>query len=204
MQEPQKDRRYADAIAKAWDDLKIRDSQSLANSSGGYIQGGDLRIRHLNKEAILSLDSGELKWSDGSEMEGDFKVVLLHYLQNADGKLDGQWISYREFEGGNLYYSVFHGRAIIPLIKNFGDDPEALLKAGEKLAGKIVKRGDASLDFLFFPYLLVNVAVWKGDDEVPSSANILFDSATRRILPAEDLAHLAADLVHALLSTNVH
>jgi hypothetical protein len=194
------DRRFADAIAKALADLKTRDPISLSESSGGQLKGNKLWIRHLNKEAVLNLESGELQWSDGLEMEGDFKVVLLHYLQKADARLDAQWISYRELEGGALYYSVFQGRAIAPLIKHFGDNPETLLGIASKLGGKVVKRGDASIDFPFFPFLLVNVTIWKGDDEVPSSANILFDGATRRILPAEDVAHLAADLVHAILA----
>lgn len=201
MQGAPADRRFADAIAKAWDDLKTRDSPSLAESSGGRLVGKELWIRHLNSEAVLDPDSGELRWADGSEMEGDFKVVLLHYLQKADGRIDGQWISYRELEGGALYYSVFQGRAIIPLIKSFGERPEVLLESAEKLGGKAMKRGDASVDFPFFPFLLVNVTIWKGDDEVPSSANILFDGATRRILPAEDVAHLAADLIHAILAS---
>lgn len=202
MAEGLQDRRFSDAIAKAWEGIKALDPTSLAASSGGKLQGGTLTIRHLAKEVALDMGSGELKWSDGSEMEGDFKVVLLHYLLKADGKIDGQWISYRELEGGALYYSVFQGRAIIPLVRSFGDDPGALLTGGEKLGGKPVKRGDASVDFLFFPYLLINVTVWKGDDEVPSSANIMFDGATRRILPAEDVAHLSADLVHELIASN--
>lgn len=200
MQAAPSDRRFVDAIAKALADLKTRDPSSLVKSSGGQLNGRELRIRHLNKEASLDLDSGELRWSDGSEMEGDFKVVLLHYLQKADGRLDGQWISYREIEGGALYYSVFQGRAIVPLVKNFGENPEALLNVAGKLGATVIKRGDASIDFPFFPYLLVNVTIWKGDEEVPSSANILFDGATRRILPAEDVAHLAADLIRAILS----
>jgi hypothetical protein len=195
------DRRFADAITKAWDDLKTHDFPSLAESSGGRLVGKELWIRHLTREAVLNLDSGELRWADGSEMEGDFKVVLLHYLQKADGRIDSQWISYRELEGGALYYSVFQGRAIIPLIKSFGERPEVLLKCAEKLGGEVTKRGDASVNFPFFPFLLVNVTIWKGDDEIPSSANILFDGATRRILPAEDVAHLAADLIHAILSS---
>jgi len=189
------DRRYFDAISKAWNDLKDRDPNSLATSSGGELKGRRLEVRILERTAVLNLDSGEIGWSDGTEMKGDLKVVLMHYLQNAYGKLEGNLVSYRELEGGNLYYSVFQGRAIMPLVKIFGDVPEKLSEKSAKFQGKQVKRGDVSIDFLFFPYLLVNITIWKGDDEVPSSANVLFDGAVIKTLPAEDVAHMAGDLV---------
>ena len=189
------DRRYFDAISKAWNDLKDRDPNSLATSSGGELKGRQLEVRILERTAVLNLDSGEIGWSDGTDMKGDLKVVLMHYLQNAYGKLEGNLVSYRELEGGNLYYSVFQGRAIMPLVKTFGDVPEKLIEKSAKFQGKQVKRGDVSIDFLFFPYLLVNITIWKGDDEVPSSANVLFDGAVIKTLPAEDVAHMAGDLV---------
>jgi hypothetical protein len=193
------DKRYVDAIAKAWEDLKSRDPAQLAANSGGELSGRNLMIKILQREAVLNLDSGDIRWSDGTEMKGDFKVILLHYLQNTKGRLEGKLVSYREIEGGNLYYSVFQGRAIIPLVKTFGDAPEKLLENASKLNGKPVKRGDASVDFLFFPYLLVNATLWKGDDEVPSSANVLFDAAVVGVLPAEDVAHLSGDLVQLII-----
>lgn len=193
------DRRYVDAIAKAWGDLKGRDPKALAASSGGELRGRELTVKLLERSAVLNLDSGDIRWSDGSEMKGDLKVVTMHYLQNSYGKLEGNLVSYRELEGGNLYYSVFQGRAIIPLMKTFGDYPEKLLEKSSKFEGRAVKRGDASVDFLFFPYILVNLTIWKGDDEVPSSANVLFDGAVLKTLPAEDVAHMAGDMVQWII-----
>ena len=195
MQGAPTDRRYVDALAKAWNALKERDPAELASSSGGELRGRELLVRLLNKTVVLNLDTQDIRWSDGTDIKGDLKVVLLHYLEKAEGKLAGNVVSYRELEGGNLYYSVFQGRAILPLIKNFGESPEKLIEKSAKLDGKVVKRGDASVDFLFFPYVLVNATIWKGDDEVPSSANVLFDGAILKTLPAEDVAHLAGDLV---------
>jgi len=189
------DRRYVDALAKAWNALKERDPAELASSSGGELRGRELLVRLLNKTVVLNLDTQDIRWSDGTDIKGDLKVVLLHYLEKAEGKLEGKPASYREIEGGNLYYSVFQGRAIMPIIKHFGENPEKLLEKAAKFGGAPVKRGDVSVDFLFFPYMLVNITIWKGDDEVPSSANVLFDAAVLKTLPAEDVAHMAGDLV---------
>lgn len=193
------DRRYSDSIAKSWEELSSRDLAELSELSGGTLDGRRLKLKVLADTVILDFDSREILWEDGRNVEQELQVVLLHYIIRAEGKIDGKWISYRDIEGGNLYYSVFHGRALRPLISTFGEEPEKLVNAGLRLGGTKVQRGDGSVDLYFFPFALINVTAWKGDDEVPSNANILFDSATGRMLPAEDLAHLSADLVHALI-----
>ena len=156
----------------------------------------------LNDTLTSDFETRKIAFSDGRAVEEDIQVLLLHYLTRAEGKIDGTWCSYRDIEGGNLYYSVFQGRALRPLIREFGESPERLLKAGTLLGGTETRRGDASVDLRYFPYALVNVTIWKGDEEVPSNANILFDSAISRILAAEDLAHLSADLVEKLIAAS--
>lgn len=190
--------RYIAAIAKAFVELKARDIESVASNSGGVVSGTELRVAVLDRTALVDTDVGTVRWDDGTEPEDTLKVILLHYLLGADGRIDGEWMSFREFESGNLYYSVFHGRALVQLISAFGSNPSRLAAASVKLGGTRVERGDASFDFLFFPYLRMNVTIWRGDDEVPASANILFDAAASRILGAEDLAHLAEDIAETL------
>ena len=190
--------RYIAAIVNAFVELNARDIESVASNSGGIVSGSELRIAVLDRTALVDTDVGTVRWDDGTEPDDTLKVILLHYLLGADGRIDGEWMSFREFESGNLYYSVFHGRALVQLISAFGSNPSRLAAASVKLGGTRVERGDASFDFLFFPYLRMNVTIWRGDDEVPASANILFDAAAGRILGAEDLAHLAEDIAETL------
>lgn len=191
--------RFGAAISKAIEELRARDIQLTASSSGGFVLDDGLAISVLTKKALVVLDAGTVRWDDGSEPEDDLKVILLHYLLGSSGRVDGRWMSFRELESGNLYYSVFQGRALGPLLSTFGPKPELLVGAAVKLGGSRVERGDVSFDFSFFPYLKVNVTVWEGDEEVPPSANILFDTAAGRTLGAEDIAHLAEDLVEMLV-----
>ena len=190
--------RFSAAITKAFGELSARDIELVASNSGGVFSGTELRIAVLDRTALVDTVVGTVRWDDGTEPEDTLKVILLHYLLGADGRIDGEWMSFREFESGNLYYSVFHGRALVQLISVFGSDPARLVAASVKLGGTRVERGDASFDFLFFPHLKMNITIWKGDDEVPASANILFDAAAGRILGAEDLAHLAEDIAETL------
>jgi hypothetical protein len=190
--------RFSAAITKAFDELNARDIELVASDSGGVVSGTELRVAVLDRTALVDTDVRTVRWDDGTEPEDTLKVILLHYLLGADGRIDGEWMSFREFESGNLYYSVFHGRALVQLISAFGSDPSRLIATSVKLGGTRVERGDASFDFLFFPHLKMNITIWKGDDEVPASANILFDAAAGRILGAEDLAHIAEDIAETL------
>ena len=190
--------RFTAAIAKAFGELNSRDIQLIASNSGGSVSDSRLVVKVMIRTAVVDVRAGTVAWDDGSEPEDALKVILLHYLLGSDGRIDGQFKSFREFESGSLYYSVFYGRALVPLLSAFGPDPDSLAAASVKLGGTRADRGDASFDFLFFPRLKVNLTIWKGDDEVPASANMLYDAAAGRMLGAEDLAHLAEDLVEML------
>ncbi len=192
------DRRFSAAIEKAVAGLRASDRQRVVAHSGGVLKDGHLELQVLNRSAVVDLEDFSVKWADGGEPDLDMKVVLLHYLLGSTGSLEHSWITFREVEGGSLYYSAYQEAALTPLIKAFESDPETLAKNAEALCGRRIPRGDFSFDFLVFPILLVNVTVWKGDEEVPTSANILFDSSASGTLRAEDLAHLAMDLVRVL------
>lgn len=153
----------------------------------------------LARETFVDMENRRVVWSDGSEPEPDLKVLVLHYLLGVRGPAAPGWRSFRESQGGPLYYSVFQSRALAPLISAFGRDPAGMAVAAGRLGGIRVERGDASFDFRFFPHLSVNVTVWAGDDEVPPSANILFDSSAIDYMGAEDLAHIAEELVAMLV-----
>jgi hypothetical protein len=46
----------------------------------------------------------------------------------------------------------------------------------------------------FFPKMPVVVVIWLGDEEVPTSANVLFDANAGKILPTEDISVVGATL----------
>ncbi len=192
------ERRLAGAFEKVSGELNLRELPLLASGSGGAQHGRELHLQVLNRTAVISADDWSVAWEEGGGPDPDIKLVILHYVLGGPGTLDGRLISYREIEGGSLYYSVFHQRAIVPMVKAFEKDPEGLERSAQSLGGTRVQRGDLSFDFLFFPFLLVNISLWKGDDEVPTTGNILFDASAARSLRAEDLAHLSGDFVRYL------
>lgn len=191
--------RFSSAVSEAVSALRARDLQEIASRSGSRLERGRIVTKVLDREMVIDAEHGEMAWSDGSAPDSDIKVLVLHYLLGVKGPPGAGWRSFREFEGGALYYSVFHSRALVPLISRFGADPAVLRAAALRLGGVEVSRGDASFDFWFFPNLLVNVTLWAGDSEVPASANILFDPSVGEYMGAEDLAHISEGLVEMLI-----
>jgi len=101
--------------------------------------------------------------------------------------LTNRFVSFRELDGGALYYPAFKARAITPLLKTFGTEPELLRKVADSLGAEPLSIGQVSFRLDFFEKVPVAVVLWLGDAEVPASASILFDASANRMLPTEDL-----------------
>lgn len=154
-----------------------------------------LTLRYLNKDYRVSCENGEVT-CDGSaeEITTTIKVLLLHYLINANIKpLSGNLISFKEIKGGGaIYYQTFQKRAILPLVKCFGQNTGLMLNSGSILGGVIEKYGNASVTLKVFPLVPITYVVWQGDEEVPASATILFDDSVTSYLPGEDIVLAAS------------
>ncbi len=129
------------------------------------------------------------------------QVLILHYLTAESAKkLTGDWIAYREIPEASFYFSAFVKRAIDPLKKVFGQNISGLSKAANNINGKAIDIGDAGFEFKFFPKVPLQLIMWKGDDEFPPEANILFDKTIGEILSPEDVAWLSGMLVYRLIA----
>ncbi|HBX24235.1 MAG TPA: DUF3786 domain-containing protein [Desulfotomaculum sp.] len=119
-----------------------------------------------------------------------WRLVILNYLGRADGTpLLGQEISYRELEDGMVFFNAFQRESIYPLGKWIaGKSPAIVGSAITKLGG--TDRGDADISAVFqaLPRFPVHIKLWFPDEELPGSANILFDSSANRYLHTEDIA----------------
>jgi hypothetical protein len=120
-------------------------------------------------------------------------IIILHYLVSAEGTpLTGRWIAYRHLPGGDIYIEPFQKRAVTPFLKTFGDNPAGFKKAALALGGREIKQSGISMVITVLPRVPICFTIWPGDEEMPASANILFDEAAPGYLPTEDYAHLPA------------
>lgn len=83
--------------------------------------------------------------------------------------------------------------------ERYGKAPEELLFDSEGMGVERMEMADAAVLLRPFPRFKVAVLAWRGDEEVPGRAVMLFDRGGAGTLPAEDLAELGMCLTGALL-----
>lgn len=126
---------------------------------------------------------------EGGEAPSFIGVLILHYLLGCGPRPPtGELVTFRDIPGGEMYYTAFKARAIDKISRVFGERPRGLVEAGQSIGGVELTMGDASIELRPFPKIAIAFVVWQGDEEVPPSANILFDSGALDILPMEDLS----------------
>ncbi len=187
---------HEDALASAWERLSVVDPSVLARESGGTLAEGQMRLalKVLDRECIVDLKDRAVKYADDEgPLSGDMQVILLHYLEGSLKAVQdpaGKLVSFREFEGGSLYYAAFKSRTIDFLVRTFGQKADRLKRIGEILHAEPMTTGNVGFKVKFFPKVTVAVVLWLGDEEVPTSANMLFDANAGAILPTEDISHM--------------
>jgi hypothetical protein len=117
-------------------------------------------------------------------------LLLNHYSQSKPIETAGKLIVFRDLPGGYAYEAAFVQRAVRPVSEIFASKAEALVKSAEVLRGVRKQYGDVSVEIPSLPQVPLTYVIWTGDEELRSSANILFDASASSYLPTEDLAVL--------------
>jgi hypothetical protein len=180
---------YKIALDISWERLK-----TLTDKSSFEISFmGDSYLIDEGSRSISSL-------SCNTPAREDLSVLLLHYLLS-DLKgippLKGEWVSFKDVPEGAFYYSAYRKRAIEPIIRKYGNNPDAVLDAIGRLNAKRINIGDIGLEFNVFDKVPVVVSLYRKDEEFDADANILFDANIAEIFPTEDIAVLGGIIASA-------
>jgi len=192
-----------DALALSWTRLAHADIGLLAKDSGAAVEGQhSLRLRLIDRECIVDVGSRRVVWATGAgtELGRHLQILTLHYLLGSGkAQLANRLVSFRDLEGGAMYYAAFKARSIDLLVREFGGRPDQLRHVGDAIRAERVETSGIGMRISFFPKLPITVHLWPGDDEVPASANLLFDASAASILQTEDLSVAAGVLVRRLV-----
>ncbi|MGQ9586928.1 MAG: DUF3786 domain-containing protein [Thermoplasmata archaeon] len=182
-----------EVLELAWKNALSFPPASLAADSGAKLVSGGKRLVFPLMDRRVSVDlvtkeivyEGERQTSVSQYLQ----ILILHYLAGAGkAQVANRLVSFRDFEGGALYYPAFKERAIDIIAKEFGTRPDILRHIGEVMRAEPYRTGTVGMRVHFFPKLPVVVALWTGDEEIPASANLLFDANAGKMLPTEDLS----------------
>jgi hypothetical protein len=183
--------------------------QQCSRSGAHYLHLDRVTIEYLNQLYVISIPGMEISLSDsqkhgereaGSEdIDLKDRILILHYLITAKGTPNtGKLIGFKQVPGGLFEYASFSREVLIPLLDYFGKKPELLAEAAVNLGGSEAGYGNAAVSIKAFPNVPVVIVLWRGDDEFPPNASILFDSTVADYLSTEDMSVLCGRIVEKL------
>ena len=184
-----------ETLKQASENFSALDPHEIAEKAGAKFNKIDqsLTVPFINQDYLVYHPDGKVNTEKGETASIYLAIIILHYLVTAKGTpLTGQWIAYRHLPGGDIYIDPFQKRAVTPFLKTFGNRPEEFQKAAEALGGYRLDLSGISMVVPVLPRVPICFTIWPGDEEMPASANILFDQAAASYLPTEDYAHLPA------------
>ncbi len=177
---------------------KISDIEKQCRRSGArYLEPNGIVINYLNQPYRIMLPDGKILLED-SNIEAPLrdKILILHYFTGAKGTpATGKLIAYKQLPGGISYFPAFSQRTIAPLVSHFGKNPELLVKAASRLGGQEANYGDVSMTVNAFDHVPITLVLWKGDEELSSNGNILFDANISDYLSTEDVTVLCETII---------
>jgi len=192
---------YENAKKLAVENLSTINFETIAAYSGfDPLVDDKFRVPFLNRVYQIEYPEFNFVSEDSHEIPIQEQVLLLHYMSGRPMSEFNDWVAYREIPGASFYYSAFVKRAIDPLKKVFGHQLKILKHTSKKLDARTIEYGDLGLEFPILPNISVRIIMWKGDDEFPSEANILFPNNINEMLSPEDIAWLAGMLVYRLIT----
>lgn len=183
-------------------DLRAGDLAERCAKSGSALRpDGSIDVTFLNNVYRVSPPSFDVARADGdAAVPITDRILVLHYLATAGGKpVSGDWITFGEVPGGDLYLPVFRARSLDRLVAAFDGREDELTAAAASIGGVPAEHGDVSVVIEAFARVPVAAVLWRGDDEFPASGAFLFDRSTPDYLPAEDMVVLATKVVGMLL-----
>ena len=116
--------------------------------------------------------------------------LLAEYSTATKKPRGGRLVKFRDFPGGIAYENAFTRKTVDPVAKGFGISPDMLVEAGVLLGGKKLEFGQASVEIPAFDFIPITYILW-ADEDLPPSANVLFDETANNYLNAEGLANLS-------------
>ncbi len=172
---------YEVSLKKAWEELVAlgKDKFHVKFLSDEY------EVDFSNKR-IFSL-------SCNIDAKDYYKILILHYLANEDKILDiekDNWISFKEMDGGKIYFPAFHKRTIIPILKKYGDNPTGIFERCNVLNAERINTGTAGISIRVFPKVRIGIILWAKDEEFDADCNMVFNYSIKNIFPTEDVAVL--------------
>jgi hypothetical protein len=163
---------------------------------------GEFRLEMFSRPIRISYPEYKVQdAASGAELPTYLQAMLFYYLVTCDGTPgSGQWIAFSELPDGRFYAQAYQGYTGHPLARAFGEDLAAFSQAAESCSGeRRYAFGDVAYAFQALPRVALLVVLWQGDEDFPSTCQVLFDAAISHHLPTDACAILGSQLTRQLI-----
>jgi hypothetical protein len=195
---------YRKAFEVALEKYRRQDPLFAARQTGTFYDGEKrcFTFESMGRETRVTFPGGEACWAgESTPLSMDWHLITINYLARGDGRpLTGRLISYRELDGGQVFFPNLKEKTIDRLGAVLGQKkPAEILRIFSLYKGQPVDGCDLGALFHLFPRFPVTIKLWLADEEFPPSANILFDAAAGGYLHTEDIAAAASIVANCLM-----
>ncbi len=157
---------------------------SSAKRAGSTKRAGD--------EKAGAKETGDVEEAGSAKGTGSEKVSTEEKL-----------IGFNQLPEGSFYNPAFSQRVTKPFIAFFGEEPEKLKWAAERLGGVEIPFGDVGVRVPFLPKVSISFVIWKGNNEFPPNGKILFNSNITSYLSTEKIVVASEMLFNRLKSITI-
>ena len=200
-----KQNNYEIAYKEAAEEFLKKNINDICQNTGArtYKSDNSITISFIDKEIIVTYPEVKIFYKNDDDVPLWLKILLLHYLSEADGiPASGEQITFKEISGGLAYYPTFQNRAINPILNTFAGRFDEYVQAAERIGGVRSDCGNYSVSFQVFPKIKITYNIWEGDDDFPSEGNVVFDSSIIKYLTTEDIAVLCNMIAVMIIKNN--
>ncbi|MBN2137152.1 MAG: DUF3786 domain-containing protein [Sedimentisphaerales bacterium] len=190
-----------------WKQLEKLDPRQTAAKAGcRYLNDPErLQLPMLDTEYIVSLAANDilvLRDNTPSRPAGFIEqLCILAYLLGAkDIPLANKLVKAESLPGGQFFFRGPHSLPTDKLEKAFGETPERLFTACKRFNAENCEFGDTSVRLYALPRIPFTLVIWRGDQDFPARASILFDQTASMQLPLDALWATVNLTVKAVLS----
>jgi hypothetical protein len=164
---------------------------------------GEIHFLLWDSTVVISFPELVAYNSNDDVLPTSYQGLLMYYFAHANGApISGRWVSYAELPDGRIYAHAFQGYSGDKLAKLFQMDVKRFEKACLNAGGTPIDFGEVSFIFPVLPRVSLVATYHLGEDEFPSSCQILFDGSVENYLPVDVCAIVGSMLTGRITSSN--
>ncbi|MCX7910833.1 MAG: DUF3786 domain-containing protein [Endomicrobia bacterium] len=156
-------------------------------------------INFLNDTYEINLTTENvLSYSCNAPTPEEITILLLSYLikklKNEIPKLENELVTFNEIPDGKFLYQRFKERAVYPLLRKYGDNPQYLFDSLKRFKGKKSDIAEYAVEIQVFDEVKIIFVLYPKDEEFQADGNFLFDKSISKIFTTEEIEVLCIEI----------